>query len=248
MTGMVDMHTHILPGVDDGAADMSEALEIIDAEYRQGVRHIILTPHYRPGLFEAGEEEIRAAFAKLQKAVTHEDLRLYLGCEHYTGSEFVSNIQAGARPSLGGGRYVLAEFSSAHMFSLIRNQVEEITQAGYIPIIAHAERCRTLTEGPVKRFAGSEGPIAELRHFGAEIQVTADVLTTRTAADGHIRRFVWKLIENGLVDYVASDAHNMAERAPQLDKAAALISRKAGNTTAQRLLIYNPLRIVEEHQ
>lgn len=107
---LVDIHCHILPGVDDGAPDMETSRAMIRDAYEQGVRYIIATPHYRPEMFEPS----------MKKVIRHLDKKL--------------------RPTMLGSRYVLTEFSTNDSFVTVRNYIYELITKGYRPIVAHVER------------------------------------------------------------------------------------------------------------
>lgn len=143
---LTDIHCHLLPKVDDGAKDKEEALKLLEMEYAQGVRKIIVTPHYRIEMFETDKEEIEHQYRWLKTAAKqlYDDLELYLGCEYHANSQMLEDLKTHRRETLAGGRYVLVEFSGMDSFAKQRKQVRELTGAGYIPIIAHAERYECL--------------------------------------------------------------------------------------------------------
>lgn len=95
MIGLYDIHCHILPGLDDGARTTEESIDLLKMEYRQGVRHIIFTPHFRQGMFEATKEDIERAFLNAKKNAEKiaGDLNVYLGCEFYVDSHIIENLE-----------------------------------------------------------------------------------------------------------------------------------------------------------
>ena len=237
MRGMVDIHCHILPGVDDGAESPRETVELLKREYEDGVRAIIVTPHYRVGMFETPEEIIETEFRKVRRFLKKNgiQLQLYLGCEYHSHSLMLENLQKGLRPTLAGSDYVLTEFSSTHTCAQIRAQVYELVTFGYIPIIAHVERCPCLLKEP--EF------IADLKNLGAQIQITSGSLLKK---DGwKIKRFCMCLLKEELVDYIATDAHHIADRAPDLQECALYLEKKFGIQYAERLLVKNPRNIIK---
>lgn len=238
MRGMVDIHCHILPDVDDGAEGEKEAIELLESEYMNGVADVILTPHYRRGVFETSEDIIEQRFQKIKHYVaTHMGgkLNVYLGCEYHRDSQMVSDLQAGIKPTLANSRYVLTEFSTIHGYSVFRKQIYELVNAGYIPIIAHIERYRCIVN--------EQSLINELIALGAEIQVTSGALLG--SYGWSMKRFCRKLLKKRLVHYIASDAHNMRTRPVDLGKCAKYVEKKYGKSYARRLFVDNPKKIIQ---
>ena len=161
---IIDIHCHILPHVDDGAETMEEARQILEEAYKQGVRYIIATPHYRPEMFESSMRRVLDSYRRLSDIAREAGVRISLGCEYYLNEKMVSHFKNKVRPTMAGSKYVLCEFSTNDLFPTIRNYVYELTIHGYKPIIAHAERyfcCRELEN------------IRELKALGAYIQLNA---------------------------------------------------------------------------
>ena len=111
--GIFDIHCHIVPGVDDGAADIEETRKLLEMEYKQGVRNIILTPHFRFQMFETPLEKVQRQFRLAEEAAADisKDLHLYLGCEFHANMEMLSMLREKKVSTMAGSRYVLVEFS-----------------------------------------------------------------------------------------------------------------------------------------
>ena len=143
MKGLYDIHCHILPGVDDGARNMEESLWMLNKEYQEGVRHVILTPHFRYDMFEPHMNIVTRQFMQLRRAAMNigdEGMRLYLGCELHSSMDMVECLKKGRRLTLAGSRYVLVEFSNGDEKNYIEERVRSLLMNGFIPIIAHVER------------------------------------------------------------------------------------------------------------
>lgn len=238
MRGLIDMHCHIVPGVDDGARDLYDAAKILQLEYKNQVQAVIVTPHYRVGMFETPQKEIERQFQRIDEMTrrSRSGMRAYLGCEYYTNIHMVEDLKQGRRPTMIGTEYVLTEFSERHNYQLIRNQVYALLGAGYRPIIAHAERYPCLSRTPAL--------VEELVQMGAQIQLTsANVLGK---GGWRQKRFCHKMIERKLVHYIASDAHDQIERKPDLLPCAEFVSKKYGQQTAEQIFIQNPSRIIKK--
>ena len=114
MTGYWDIHNHILPGVDDGSGCMRETMEMLEEEYRQGVRHIVFTPHYRRDMFAIPREEIQTVYARVceMAADRFPEMEFYLGCEYYIHSDAsVERLRGNPKYYMAGSRTVLMEFA-----------------------------------------------------------------------------------------------------------------------------------------
>lgn len=235
LEGIVDMHCHVLPGVDDGPEEISESLELLRAECRQGVRKIIVTPHFRRELFETSREEVRHAFARLGAEVRRQALPvdLYLGCEFHKQLEAVRFLNEDSAYRMAGSRYVLLEFSGIDSWEMLRKCTTELLRNGYYPIIAHAERYPALEELRHVRY---------LVDSGARIQVNAGSIL---GADGfRVRRYCKKLLKDDYIHFVGSDAHDLRRRAPLLGKCAAYLEKKIGTSETRRILCENPEKII----
>ncbi len=237
MNKMFDMHCHIIPDVDDGSKSLDESLAMLAEERRQGVTDIILTPHLRIGMFETPRDRVERHFNYLRHAAREHfpEMNLYLGCEFHSNMDMTEMLRSDPRYRMIGTDFVLLEFSGAHSGEYIKERTYSLIARGYRPIIAHCERYRPVFTSI--RFAG------ELVDMGAELQVNADTVTGR---DGFsMKRFASKLMKEGLLSYVGSDAHNTRDRATHIGEARAYIERKAGESYARRLFEKNPQRIVE---
>lgn len=235
MTGMYDVHCHILPNVDDGAETMEIAIQLLRKEYQDGVRSIILTPHYRRGMFETPMETILDRYEKLKQAASDIDIRLFLGCEYHVNMNITESLRTGKRPTLGGTPYVLCEFSSASDPAFIKERCYSLIVNGYVPVLAHIERYSSLTE--------DFDLIEELTELGCMMQVNAGSIL---GADGfRTRRFCRKLIDYNMLHLIGSDAHDLKKRRPRVGECAEYLVKKAGSNYAERILCENPSRIFE---
>lgn len=238
MKNLFDIHCHILPEVDDGAKTMDMALKMLQMEYKDGVRSIILTPHFRREMFETSQEKIEQQF-KILKAKTEEkigmDLRLYLGCEFHANMSMVETLIKKERPTMAGSDYVLTEFSGATDFAFARERVYELVTHGFIPIIAHVERYPNIRK--------DMGNLETLREIGAYLQVNAESIL---GEEGFAtKRFCKKLMKNNMLDFVGTDCHRTNKRIPNLGPCAEYMEKKMGREYTERILIHNPQKIIE---
>lgn len=238
MEGIVDIHCHILPDVDDGAASLEETAQLLRMEYEDGVRSIIVTPHYRRNMFETEMSRIQEAYRMTceKAAELAEDLRLYLGCEFHVNMEMEELLKQGERPTLAGSRYVLAEFSGGSDYGYLRERVQCLRFCGYKPILAHIERCECLRK--------TTDRVEELVEMGALIQVNAGSILGEEGYSSKL--FCRKLMKMELIHYIGSDTHGVRTRTPNLGKCAAFLEKKMGSDYARKILCENPKKIMQE--
>lgn len=212
---MIDLHTHILPNVDDGASSLKMALEMIEEEIKNDVDEIILTPHYFKNEFNCTDFEIiKNKFDELKKECSSYNIKLRLGAEIYFSNEVFNDLKTHNSITLGDTNYVLIEFSLFQEYFDIVSIVDELVYSGYRPIIAHPERYSYLSISDIKKIIDIGGYIqintsSILGDFGVEIKKKAE-----------------SLLKNKLVNFVASDCHNMNVRKPNLKVTLDLISKK----------------------
>ncbi|HXU46745.1 MAG TPA: CpsB/CapC family capsule biosynthesis tyrosine phosphatase [Thermoanaerobaculia bacterium] len=238
---MIDLHTHVLPGIDDGAEHFAEAVEMCRRAIRDGCTALVATPHQRRGSWWNDDLELLEALrARIEREVADE-LRLYPGGEIHVDGRFLDDFldapgsACGVLP-LAGSRYLLLELdvdgAPIEAFDLIH----ELVVTGWRPILAHPELIPWL--------AGEPDLIARLVGLGAATQVTAMSLTgefgRRPQADVH------RLLEAGLVHFVASDCHGIAKRPPGLARARRLVAARFGEEIADRLFVENPRAVIED--
>ena len=136
---MIDIHCHMLYGVDDGAEDRQMSVAMLKDAAKQGISAVILTPHYRQGMFKYPLEEIRAAYEDLYSEAEKLGVMIYLGCEYHADSDTGENLKNGRCLTLADSDYVLVEFKYESYIGFIRNTLNDLLAHGYTPVIAHAE-------------------------------------------------------------------------------------------------------------
>lgn len=205
---MVDIHTHVIPFVDDGSPNLETSLEMIKHEIAIGVDTIICTPHHIYHRYEKSVEEIKKNFQLLEEAVEKENLpiKLYLGQEIcYTHREdTISLLKEGKLLTLNNSNKVLLEFSFTREPEDLLDIIYNFGVNGYEVIIAHVERYEWITYQKVE----------DLRMEGAKIQINSNSYLGMTSFKEKL--FTKKLLKHGLVNYVASDTHSF--RPSTLDK------------------------------
>ena len=205
---MIDIHTHVIPYLDDGSPNLETSLEMIKHEISIGVTEIYCTPHHIYHRYEKSVEEIKKNFQMLKEAVEKENLpiKLYLGQEIcYTHREnTLEMLSKGELLTLNNTNRILLEFSFTREPEDILDIIYNFNIKGYEVIIAHVERYEWMTLDKVKALRSEE----------AKIQINSNSILGLTG--GKEKRFVKKLLKLDLVDYVASDTHSF--RPSTLDK------------------------------
>lgn len=236
--GIYDVHCHIVPGVDDGASNYEETKKLLQMEYDQGVRGIIVTPHFRFRMFETPIERIKEQFVLVQRASAEigNDLEVYLGCEFHANMEMPDMLRSGKVSTMAGSRYVLAEFSESSEASYIRERIYALLSNGYKPIVAHIERYEA-TRSDLNF-------VEELDDMGACMQINADSIIGKEGFS--IKRFCRKLMKYDLVQFVGSDCHNTSDRISRMGEAYSYVNKKIGEEYADYLFIENPQKILKD--
>lgn len=233
---MIDMHSHILFGVDDGARVLEDSVDLIKEEIKKGVDKIILTPHFKKRKGDANIELINENYKALIEAVSAESLEveMFLGCEVYLDFNYYDTIWKESLISLADSDYVLIEFSLTDIPKNIPEICYEIGLKGYIPIIAHVERYDILYE--------NNKLIKDILNEGAHFQVNASAVINREDRESH--KFVNYLLKNELVSFVASDVHNRDSRGFYLDEAYKTVKKICSHNYTEKIFKRNQENII----
>ncbi len=235
----VDLHTHILPSVDDGADSIQEALEMLDMAYNNGTTHIVLTPHYLTGDSRStgkSKSKLISSFEKFKDTAAEEypKLNLYFGAELFSVNNIDEVISDDQVIPINGGKYVLLEFGFRDTLPRALSVAEKLLSAGYIPLIAHPERYSFIQNNP--------RDIIPFLEKGALLQVNVSSIA---GMSGRLAQDVaLSFLENGLATAVASDAHDVAHRAPDLSEAYSFVFSEFSRRYAEELFFENPLAII----
>ena len=232
----IDIHCHIMPGVDDGSPDMATSLEMLRIADKNGITHLILTPHHKPMHHNVSPEHNVAYRKKLQEAAANAGIKakLFSGNEIYYSDETMEELEAGKICSLAGSDYVLVEFHPTNPYKAIQNAANRVQAAGFIPIIAHVERYSDIVSHPAR--------VSDLIEMGCFIQVNASSVMGKYGFG--ISHFTKKLLKENMVHFVASDAHDTGRRAPHLLDCRNYIERKFGEDYGKKLFFTNPANVI----
>lgn len=236
-SGVIDLHCHILPGIDDGAADLKTSLAMARIAVEDGIRTIACTPHIYPGLYENTASGIRAAMASLQSEFDRRSIALKLveGADVHLDPGLVAAIRNGRVPTLAGSRYLLLEPPHHVAPPRFEESVFQLVVAGFVPVITHPERLTWLED----HYAAFE----RLVGMGAWMQITSGSLTGRF---GRGPKYLGeKMLADGLVHILATDSHHFEVRPPLLREGREAAAKYVGEEEAERMVVERPQGIVD---
>ncbi|MDC7294847.1 protein-tyrosine-phosphatase [Butyrivibrio sp. DSM 10294] len=236
MLESIDIHCHIMPGVDDGSPDIDTSLQMLKIAEKNGITRVILTPHHKPMHHNVSPQHNVVYRDRLQKMADDNgiNIKLYSGNEIYYSDETQADLENGRICSLADSDYVLVEFHPTNPYKAIHNALYQVQGAGFIPIVAHVERYSDVVSHPAY--------VDDLIDMGCLIQVNANSVMGKYGFG--ISHFTKKLIKNGLVHFVATDAHDTGRRAPELLECRKYVERKFGKGCADRLFYDNPMSVI----
>jgi protein-tyrosine phosphatase len=218
---MIDLHCHILPGLDDGAQNLSESISMARKAVEQGITTIVATPHHLTSSYENPKQVIMSRVEELNQALLQEkiDLQVLPGQEVRIHGEMVDGYKLGDILPVDNTQYVLVEFSSSHVPRYTEKLFYDLQLNGLIPVIVHPERNQELIERPEMLY--------QFVKKGAMTQVTAASICGDFGKK--IKNFSHQLIEANLTHFIASDAHNTSTRTFKLREAYNTVQAKYGN-------------------
>lgn len=231
---MVDLHCHILPGLDDGPKAMEDSLAMAESAIADGITHVVATPHANSSHF-FDYPKIRALQKELQSQLGNR-LTLATGCDFHVSPENVEALQADAAPfCINQNDYLLVEFNEVAIPPAMDHKLHEIQLAGLRPVITHPERNSILRLQPER--------LTKWIRMGCYGQITGGSLTGRFGPLAQKDALRW--IGAGLIHFIASDAHNLTSRPLRLSPAYDVVMTQFGEKTARALFRDNPLAAFE---
>jgi protein-tyrosine phosphatase len=237
--GPVDIHVHILPGVDDGAPDLEAAIRMAEVAAQDGIAGLVATPHGTEWRRVGNREEFLARLDQVKAAVRAAGIsvNIYPGQEAWLGPNLLDQLADGYAFTLNDSRYILVEVPFSHCPGETEELTFQLLAHGYVPIMAHPERNADL--------ARDLDRVCRLIEMGMRFQITAGSLLghfgpgPKAAAERYVR--------HRLAHFLASDAHQpTGHRVPQLSQARRLIGTLAGPDYADLLTVINPAAAVAD--
>jgi len=233
---IADIHTHILPDVDDGSESMTQTLDMLIAAYKCGTRHIVATSHFGGQHFTVKKETVTELTKQLNREMFLRgmNLTIYPGNEIRCSTSTVDDLREGVACSINFGKYVLVELPFHNTLTNVEDLVLNCGNLGHELILAHPERHEYLMD--------NIQILQRLTEYGVMLQCNADSLYGNNGVKSMY--FVHNLLRKKMVSFIASDCHSTFQRGPQLDSAYRIITRWYGQNTAKKLLYENPMRVI----
>jgi protein-tyrosine phosphatase len=234
---MVDIHHHLLPGLDDGATDLETSVAMARMAWEDGITHVVATPHasnswtYEP-------EAVAGRLSTLREALAQEQLGLTLasGCDFHLSYDNIKDAVAHPRRyTVNAGQYLLVELPDVGLSPQLGEIFFELRVAGMVPILTHPERNPTL-QRDMKR-------MEQWMRDGLLLQVTTSSVLGQMGKPAE--QMAHKLLADRWVSFLATDAHNLDRRAPKMREACTLVAKRYGTEYAALLCRENPLAVFE---
>ncbi|HDP69230.1 MAG TPA: hypothetical protein ENN38_00245 [Actinobacteria bacterium] len=235
--GFVDIHSHILPHIDDGSQSMEESLEIARLAVKNNIEVMVATPHFKHGFYTPSKEKILSSLKKLRAALKAADIPL----EILPGSEAIISPEM-IRPNnkqpltLNQGHYMLVEFMLDEISPFFEEILFKLQLKNIKPIIAHPERIYPIIENPQI--------IYNLAQKGCLLQVNAASILGLLGKE--IESLSHSLLKRGIVDFIASDVHRPNKEVLNLSKTVKVAAKYVGGDRARALVRENPLKIIKK--
>lgn len=238
MAGLIDIHQHLIRAIDEDPADGNVVRDMLRSAAADGIRCIVATPHVIPGVVPFDAEEYGRALDEMRAFCAKQDLPIQIlgGAEVYYTCSTIGLLDEGRIPTMNGTRFVLAEWDYQIGGEALVSSIRDLTNAGYLPIVAHAERYACLTS--------DLSFVATLRRtFSMRLQANCASILKKPGfpRSNAVKRW----LREELVDYMASDAHNTSTRRTNLSACYEELLGMVGREYADALTHGNQLEIVE---
>jgi len=235
---MVDLHAHVLPGLDDGPASVEEAVAMCRLAADDGIRTIVATPHVMRGSFDVTREQIREGVERLSAALSEKGIPVDIlpGADVHADADLLtSGGVADLMTVADGGRYLMVELSAQHVPSGVARLLFALQIRGITPILSHPERNAEVQRNPIL--------LAPLVRSGIVVQITAGSLTGLFGEKS--ARCARLLLKRNLAHLVASDAHSLVARPPGLSRARRLVEAVLGDEPTAEIFERRPESVIK---
>ncbi len=232
-----DIHSHIMPGVDDGAKSMEQSIKMLQVAEKNNIGKIILTPHNTPRSKNPSPELLKERLEQLREKAKENalDIELFLGTEIRYHDGVPDMLDEGKICTMADTDYVLVEFSPTDGYDYIYRGLSRIHDHGYTPILAHVERYESIVKKNTVR-------AEELSRRGILLQLNSDSIMGEHGRGP--QKFCKQLLKNHLADFVATDAHREVGRAPYMSECAQYLYRKYDRSYADAILFGNAEKLI----
>ncbi|GKX31772.1 exopolysaccharide biosynthesis protein [Vallitalea longa] len=235
---MIDIHSHILFGVDDGSASLEQTMSMLRIAVDEGIESIIATPHYIIGANKYTKADLLSRYEEVCNIIEKENIpiKLMLGNELFADAMLPDMLVNGECCTLGNSKYVLVEFSPRTAKYSINNLIYNISLKGYTPIIAHPER--TFAPDDVDTI------LKELVKKGCYLQMNSGSVTGIYGEK--VNKIAIELLDRHMVHFVATDSHTHRRRSPRVKKAYEFVENRCGARYAEQIFNDNGLKVIND--
>jgi protein-tyrosine phosphatase len=234
---LIDLHCHLLPGIDDGAKSLEISLEMARIASADGITTIACTPHILPGVYNNNGSAIKKAVAELREKLAKNGLpiRLVTGADVHIAPDLGAQLNEGRALTLNDSRYLLLEPPHHVLPPRFDDHIFGLQTAGYLPILTHPERLSWID--------GHYDLVKRMVYGGIQMQLTAGSLTGQFGR--RPRYWAERMLDDGFCHILATDAHNTEGRAPRLSAARELVAQRLGETEAMHVVLTRPQAILD---
>ena len=231
-----DIHSHLVPGVDDGSRDEAMSKALLAQAEAEGIRLLIATPHNYPDHSEDSIDKVKERFELLQELGNEcqSPIELYLGNEVYYRDAIIEDLDSGRALTMAGTRYVLTEFHPGDSQDRVMRGIRRVIEGHCRPIVAHVER--------IEAFAGDVQALSYLRDMGARLQVNAHTMTG--GLFDRRSRFWRNMAAEGLISFLGSDAHHPVHRPVIMREAYLKLKKSMAEEQLAKLFFENARSVV----
>lgn len=236
---VIDLHCHILPGIDDGSKDIDQTLEMARIAVSEGIKTIICTPHYIQYNEPYNKKQVEELIEEINKRFSDEGITLNLvaGHEVYMTPDLPKLVQEGEVSTLNNSKYILVEFPMNDIPLYAEDVFYELRLMGLVPILAHPERYPMIMEDPNNL----------LKFLKLGVLCQANVGSVRGLFGERVQKTVIKLIEHNMIHFIATDAHGPKRRSPKIGAAIEVI-KELDPQLVEKLFYENPLKVYQNEE
>lgn len=237
---MIDIHSHILPNIDDGAKDIEESIEMAKLYLENGIQKVIATPHYIEGYENSPKKDNIIILDRFREILRKEGLELevYLGNEIYITMNIFIFLKEKRVATLNNSSYILLEFPMLNMPIFVEGLIYNLLLKGYVPIIAHPERNKKIIDNPnILYNLINKGALAQLNlpslvgRYGHEIKTTGEIL-----------------LKHNMIHFVSTDAHSKHKRSPKVSNSLNILKNLVDAKTFEEITFINPSKVIEDKE
>lgn len=235
---MIDIHSHLVYGVDDGSKNIKDTITMLEEAEWAGFTDIIFTPHYMEGVYEVPCEEIKNRISNIEDRTNKVSLNIYQGNEIYISNEMMSLINTKKAMSLNNSRYVLFELPMRDRPMNLDQVIYDLLQAGKTPVMAHPERYTYVQENPNML----------LDYIDQGVLFQANYGSIMGKYGGEIKNTVKKLLKHDMIHFLGSDNHRTNSIYREIPKIMPVLEEWIGERRVEQLTVDNPIHILKDEE